>query len=140
MEEEGPSSCLSMLVRVLASLGTWPSSGPSLGLPEDRCRRFWRGRGGPFRQAAGCEASLLPSSLFLFPSQKSLMELVIEPNGVQMLMQGPGSPPGEVLPLPPQRPQAFHCPRSLGSDQSPSLLGPCRAGTSEASQYSGDIR
>lgn len=133
LRKRGLSSCLSMLMTVCVGLGTWPSSGQSLGLEKMGCRWFSEGCGGAFRQTAGCEASLHPS--FPFPlSQHNPTEL----SGVQTANAELGlPPPGEMLPLSPERPQAVHSCCTLGSDQLHSLLDLCRARTSEASRYNG---
>lgn len=57
------------------------------------CRWFLEGYGGAFRQTAGCEASLHPSSPFPLFSQHNLLQLETELTGVQAANAELGSPP-----------------------------------------------
>lgn len=69
-----------MLVTVLAALGTWPSSGQTLGLQEDRVLVIFRRALWGF-QASICEAPPCPPPIQL-PSQSNLQELWTDLDGV----------------------------------------------------------
>lgn len=70
LKKRGLSSCLSMLMTVCAGLGTWPSSGQSLGLEKMGCRWFLEGCGGGLsgKQLAVRHPSIPPPHFLFFLS------------------------------------------------------------------------